>query len=66
MYEGEVRAIQHMIKVVIVIVDLRRRELTLIHNIFGRERADVKALGERASYEDNRQIMTISLILRFR
>jgi len=37
MDEGKVRAIEDVIQVVVIIVDLRRRELPLVDNIFGRQ-----------------------------
>ena len=47
--ESEVGAVQNMVEVVVVVVHLRGRELTLVDNVLGRERADVEALGERTS-----------------
>jgi hypothetical protein len=35
-----------MVEVVVVVVHLRRRELTLVHDVLGRKRADKEALGE--------------------
>ena len=49
MNESEVGAVQNMVEVVVVVVPLRGRELTLVDNVLGRERADVEALGERTS-----------------
>ena len=49
MNESEVGAVQNMVEVVVVVVHLRGRELTLVDNVLGRERADVEALGERTS-----------------
>ena len=49
--EGEVSAVEDMVEVVVVVVHLRGRELTLVDNVLGRERADVEALGERTSGE---------------
>ena len=40
--------IKDMIQVVVIIVDLRRGELPLIDNIFGRKGADVETLRKRA------------------
>ena len=55
MYKGEVRSIQDMIEVVIVVVHLRGRELALVHNVLGGERADVEAFCERAGETTRRQ-----------
>ena len=45
------RAIQDMVEIVVVVVHLRRRELALVHDVLGGERADVEALRERTSDE---------------
>jgi len=44
MDEGKVRPIKDVIQVVVIIVDLRRGELSLIDDIFGRKGADVETL----------------------
>ena len=44
MYQSEMRAIEDMVQVVIVVVHLRRRKLALVDDILGRERTDVEAL----------------------
>jgi hypothetical protein len=44
MDEGEVRSIEYMVQVVVIIVDLRRGKLPLIDDILGRKGADVETL----------------------
>ena len=56
--ERKVRAIEHMVQVVVVVVHLRRRKLALVDDVLGRKRADVEALGERTLYE---QVRTLKL-----
>jgi hypothetical protein len=53
--EGEVRAIEYMVEVVVVVVHLRRRELTLVHDVLGRKRADKEALGEGSASSGARE-----------
>ena len=43
------RSIKDVIQVVVIIVDLRRRELPLIDDIFGRQGTYVETLRESAS-----------------
>ena len=59
--ESEVGTIEHMVQVVVVVVHLRRRELTLVNDILGRERADVEALRERTS--DREQVRQLKLTI---
>ena len=51
MDECEVGTIENMIQVVVIIVDLRRRELPFIDNILGREGTDVETLRKRAVHK---------------
>ena len=56
MNESEMRAIQNMVQVVIVVVHLRRRKLTLVDDVLGRKRAYVEALRKRTSDETIRHL----------
>ena len=49
MDEGKVGLVEHMVEVVVVVVDLRRRELALVDDVLGREGADVETLGQRTT-----------------
>ena len=49
MNKSKVRTIEYMVKIMVVVVHLRRRELSLVYNIPGGERTDVETLGERTS-----------------
>lgn len=53
--ESEVRPVEHMIQVVVVVVHLRGRELALVDDVLGRQGTDVEPLRERTS--DGRQIL---------
>ena len=59
--ESEVGTVEHMVQVVIVVVHLRRRELTLVNDVLGRERTDVEALRERTS--DRGQVRQLKLTI---
>ena len=59
--ECEVRAVQNMVQVVVVVVHLRRRELTLVNDVLGGERTDVEALRERTS--DRGQVRQLKLTI---
>ena len=39
-----------MIEIVVIIVDLRRGELTLIYDVLGGQRTDIEALRESTSF----------------
>lgn len=47
MYQREMRTIQDVVEVMIVIVYLRGGELSLVDDVLGREGAYVEALGKR-------------------
>ena len=47
-------AIEDMAEVVVVVVHLRRRQLSLINDVLGRERAYIEALRKGASHTDAR------------
>ncbi len=62
MYKSEVRAIQDMVEIMIIVVHLRRGELSFIHDILRGQRADVKAFRERTLYESDPKVLSPSLI----
>jgi hypothetical protein len=42
------RGIEDMVKVVIIVINLRRRQLALVYDVLSGERADVKSFGKSA------------------
>lgn len=51
MYQGKVGLVHIMVEIVIVIVHLRGGQLSLVHNVLGRQGADVKTVRERTLCE---------------
>ena len=47
MNKSKVRTIEYMVKIMVVVVHLRRGKLSLVHDILGRKRANIEALGKR-------------------
>ena len=56
--ESEMRRKHDVVQVVVVIVDLGRRELALVNDVFAREGTDVEPLGERT---EERMIISIQV-----
>lgn len=47
MNERKVRGIENMIEIMVVVINLRGRELALINDVLARKGANVKPFGER-------------------
>lgn len=54
MYKGEVRAVQNMVQIVVVIVHLWGGKLALVNNIFGRKGTNVKSFREGSKLDKTR------------